>query len=139
MAESVRYLNFDYYVVAASEALEVSEAKIRRVVNRGLAESALMAPASGFGDYEKYPSFAEKAAVLLQRIASNHALPDGNKRTALLCTIAFANLNSRSWLPPSGDKNEGEETAEIVEAAAGGCLPLAALTAWVQLRLHPLD
>lgn len=67
--------------------------------------------------------------------ASNHALPDGNKRTALLCAILFANLNALDWEPPEADEPDGAETAEIVEAAAGGGVPLAALAAWVGDRL----
>jgi prophage maintenance system killer protein len=99
------------------------------VLGRGLAESALGAPAAGFGDHQHYPTIPMKVAVLLQRIASNHALPDGNKRTALLCAIFFSNLNGLAWDPPSGDEPDGIETAEVVEAAAAGVLPFGALTA----------
>lgn len=108
---------------------------VRTIVNVPLAESALGAPAAGFGDHELYPSISMKVAILLQRIASNHALPDGNKRTALLCAILFSNLNGLAWDPPSGDDPDGTETAEVVEAAAAGVLPFGALTAWVGARL----
>ncbi len=47
-----------------------------------LADSALHAPAAGFGDTDFYPHFVDKAAVLLVRLARNHPLPDGNKRAA---------------------------------------------------------
>jgi death-on-curing protein len=110
-------------------------ATVRQVANRPLAESALAAPRAGFGEHVEYPRFAVKTAVLLQRVASNHALPDGNKRTALLCAVLFANINGRAWEPPEADDADGEETAEIVEAAARGGLPLAALAAWVEDRL----
>jgi hypothetical protein len=43
---------------------------VRRVATRPLAESALAAPAAGFGDHELYPDLAVKVAVLLQRVAS---------------------------------------------------------------------
>jgi death-on-curing protein len=110
-------------------------ATVRNVVNVPLAESALGAPTAGFGDHEEYPTFPMKAAILLQRIARNHALPDGNKRTALLCAILFSNLNGLAWDPPLGDDPDGTETAEVVEAAAAGVLPFGALTAWVEDRL----
>lgn len=42
---------------------------------------------------EFYPGFPMKAAVLLVRLTKNHALPDGNKRTALAMTIAFCDVN----------------------------------------------
>lgn len=100
-----------------------------------LAESALAAPTAGFGDHEDYPTFPTKVAILVQRIASNHALPDGNKRAALLCAILFSNLNGLTWDPPAGDDPAGTDTAVVVEAAAAGVLPFGALTAWVEDRL----
>jgi len=95
----------------------------------------LGAPAAGFGDHEEYPTLPMKVAVLLQRIASNHALADGNKRVALLCAILFSNLNGLAWDLPAGDVPDGTETAEVVEAAAAGVLPFGALTAWVEDQL----
>lgn len=35
---------------------------------------------AGFGGVEVYVTVLEKAAVLLERLARNHPLPDGNKR-----------------------------------------------------------
>lgn len=128
-------LTFDDYVRAAAHALSVDTSTARRLADRPLAESALAAPFASFGTFERYRDFDTKAAVLLQRLASNHALPDGNKRTALLCTILFANLNGFAWEPPAADSEDGEETAEVVEAAASGTVPLPALAAWVGYRL----
>ncbi len=129
------YLDFEDFVAAAAVALHMDPSTVRRMADRALAESALAAPGAGFADHEQYPEFAEKTAVLLQRIASNHALPDGNKRAALLCAILFANINGLVWEPPDADDPDGAETAEVVEAAAAGHIPLAALTAWVDRRL----
>jgi hypothetical protein len=39
-----------------------------------LADSALHAPAAGFGDEDFYPDFVDKSAVLLVRLARNHPL-----------------------------------------------------------------
>lgn len=129
------YPTIDDFVRAASVALQLSPSIVRTIINLPLAESALGAPAAGFGDHEEYPTIPMKVAVLLQRIASNHALPDGNKRTALLCAILFSNLNGLAWDPPAGDDPDGTETAEVVEAAAAGVLPFGALTAWVEDRI----
>lgn len=96
----------------------MDSAIVRGITNVPLAESALGAPAAGFGEHEEYPTIPEKLSILLQRVASNHALPDGNKRTALLCAILFSNLNGLAWEPPPGDHPDGAETAEVVEAAA---------------------
>ncbi len=106
------------------------------MTDRTLAGSALAAPAAGFGGYEQYSGFTSKVAVLLQALTSNHPLPDGNKRTALLCAVLFANLNGYRWEPPAGDDPDGEETAEVVEAVAARVLPRGALVAWVDHRLQ---
>jgi len=129
------YPTLDDFTRAATVALQMDPSTVRNIINVPLAESALGAPAAGFGDHEKYPTLPLKVAVLLQRIASNHALADGNKRVALLCAILFSNLNGLAWDLPAGDVPDGNETAEVVEAAAAGVLPFGALTAWVEDRL----
>jgi death on curing protein len=61
----------------------------------GLLDSAAHRPrASAFG-FDAYPTMHEKAAALLEAVARNHALVDGNKRLALAATIAFYGLNGR--------------------------------------------
>lgn len=82
-----------------------------------------------------------KAAVLLVRLTKNHALPDGNKRTALATTIAFCVVNGFDWLPPAGDDPDGEETCQLmlaIAAAPGADLETveAEVAAWISERLH---
>jgi hypothetical protein len=84
---------------------------------------------------DKYPEFARKVAVLLQALASNHPLPDGNKRTSLLWAILFAARNGYGWMEPVADDPDGTETAEVVEAASMRSIPLGTLSAWVADRL----
>ncbi len=61
----------------------------------GLLESAVARPqATAFGA-DAYPDLDGKAAALLQSLARNHALVDGNKRLALAAVIAFYGVNGR--------------------------------------------
>ena len=84
--------------------------------DHGLLESALARPqASAFGA-DAYPTLEEKAAALLDSLARNHALVDGNKRLALAAAIAFLGLNGRR-LTFSND-----EAYEFVIAIATGQL-----------------
>ena len=64
-------------------------ATIAGLPNLSLADSALHAPFAGFGEHEFYPEFVDKAAVLLERLARNHPLPDGNKRAAWVTLRVF--------------------------------------------------
>lgn len=59
----------------------------------GKLEAKLALPMSGYGDFEKYPSIEEKAAVYLYELASGHCFVDGNKRTAYLSTFTFLDWN----------------------------------------------
>jgi death-on-curing protein len=131
----VAYLSLDDFHQAVSEALGVDIVTAKALTNDTLAGSALAAPAAGFGDVEKYLDFATKTAVLVQAVASNHSLPDGNKRTSLLCGILFAAVNGYVWVPPEADEPDGSETAEVIEAASTRSIPIAALAAWIDLRL----
>ncbi len=59
----------------------------------GLVDSAVNRPrSSAFGE-DAYVTFNLKAAALLQSMAKNHALVDGNKRLAWLSTVVFCDLN----------------------------------------------
>lgn len=137
--QEVVYLTFEDFLRAAAVALGSDVSHIRAVASETLAGSALAAPAAGFGDFQRYQRFSTQVAVLLRAVASNHPLPDGNKRTALLCAILFANLNGFRWHPPQEDDPDGDETAEVVEAAATRVIPLGALAAWVEDRLTAVE
>lgn len=80
------------------------------------ADSALHAPAAGFGDDDFYPHVIDKAAVLCCRIAWNHPLPDGNKRAAWASLIMFLDLNGLIWEPDPPSVDEAEEAMLAVAA-----------------------
>lgn len=63
------------------------------VLDAGLLESAVFRPrAMVFGELA-YTDVHQQAAALLQSLIKNHALQDGNKRTALVSTLLFLGLN----------------------------------------------
>jgi death on curing protein len=59
----------------------------------GLIDSAVARPQAAFAGVEAYPSLHLKAAALLESLAGNHALVDGNKRTAFASLLFFYDLN----------------------------------------------
>jgi death-on-curing protein len=104
---SVEYLDLVDYLAIAAEVTGLDITVLSRVAKLNLADSALHAPAAGFGETDLYPGFAEKAAVLITRLAKNHPLPDGNKRCAWVALRLFVELNGYSWKPyPSVDEAE---------------------------------
>jgi death on curing protein len=90
---AVYYPEFGDFCDVAADILGITSEHIARFHNVVLAESALAAPRAGFGDVEVYPTILEKAAILLERLAPNHPLPDGNKRTAFFLTRLFLEAN----------------------------------------------
>lgn len=83
------FLDLDALLHIAARTLEAPP-EIREI---GLLESALARPqATAFGE-DAYPTIHDKAAALLHSLARNHALVDGDKRSALAATIAFYGIN----------------------------------------------
>jgi death-on-curing protein len=120
--------------LTVEEALEIN-AKVmggrHALRNRGLLESAIARPqASAFG-VDAYPDLASKAAALLHSLVLNHAFVDGNKRTAVLATLVFVDLNGYviRW-------NQDEALDFMLRLAAHN-IELDDATAFLRARMHP--
>jgi death-on-curing protein len=103
------YLTDEEILVIAGRV--VDEVLVR---DHGLIASAVARPrASAFGE-DAYPDLETKAAALLQSLARNHPLIDGNKRLSLAATIAFLGVNGRrlTW--------SNDEAYDLVVAVATG-------------------
>ncbi len=61
--------------------------------DRGIIESALMAPAAQYAGFEKYPDLPSKAAALTYSLAKSQACIDGNKRIAFILLNEFLAIN----------------------------------------------
>ena len=130
---SVRYVELLDYLAIAAELTGLDPATLTRITKIELAESALHAPAAGFGDTEFYPDFVDKAAVLLVRLAKNHPLPDGNKRAAWVSLRLFVEINGWTWRTmPTVDEAE-----QAVLAIASGTWSQDDMATWLQRHLAP--
>lgn len=128
-----RYLTLAEYLWLAEQVTGVPAPTLARVSRLELADSALHAPAAGFGDTDLYPDVWDKAAVLACRLAWNHALPDGNKRAAWACLVLFIDLNGGTWEPDPPNVDEAETA---IVAVAAGQLREAALAQWLHQRVR---
>jgi death-on-curing protein len=81
---------------------------------------------AGFGGEEAYPNPLDRAAVLIERLARNHPLPDGNKRVSLALTILFLERNGQRWGEPDHDRDVG-----MVERIAGGDVNRDEIRGWI--------
>lgn len=90
-AQQTEYLSIDDVV----QIVEMfSEAPLREAVrDLGLLISATERPALRYRGQDIYTPLAMKAAALMESLARNNALFDGNKRLAWLATNVFLELN----------------------------------------------
>jgi death-on-curing protein len=63
------------------------------VRDKGLLESAIAMPQVSFSGQMVHADLYEMAAAYLYHIVLSHPFVDGNKRTGLVCAIAFLELN----------------------------------------------
>jgi death on curing protein len=130
---SVRYIELADYLAIATEVTGLDANTLIRVTKVDLAESALHAPATGFGETEFYPDFIDKAAVLVVRLAKNHPLPDGNKRAAWVALRVFIEINDWMWhVTPTVDDAE-----HAVLAIADGTWSQDDASSWLRRHLAP--
>ncbi|MCT7354558.1 Fic family protein [Streptomyces sp. 15-116A] len=73
----------------------------------GLLDSALARPQSSVFGQDAYPDVWQKAAALMESLARNHTLVDGNKRLSWYATWVFLHMNGHP-LDPDFDVDEAE-------------------------------
>lgn len=76
---------------------------VSKVRDLGLLDAAAHRPQSSLMGQDAYPSVHEKAAVLLESVARNHPLIDGNKRLAWMAVFVFYGLNDIDLDAPEDD------------------------------------
>lgn len=129
--DGVRYISVDEWVAIVARALSVDRSAVRRAAKLDLVGSALASPLAGFGSTEVYPTLADKAAVLCHRLVKNHALPDGNKRTAFVVMVTFLKRNGCTWIAPDDD-----DLVDVMVGVASDRVSLDELVDWVRQHIR---
>jgi death-on-curing protein len=116
------YLGLDDLLFIAEQLL----GKPAAVRDAGLLSSAEARPATDVFGQEVYQDIWSKAAALLQSIALNHALVDGNKRLAWAAAQVFLALNGTPVVAVDVDAAEAfvlavvtHELEDVSEIARG--------------------
>ncbi|MFC7218507.1 type II toxin-antitoxin system death-on-curing family toxin [Streptomyces polyrhachis] len=110
---TVIYLTAEDVLAVAAHACGDMQVAVRDI---GLLESAAHRPSAAMFGQEAYADLFDKAAALLQSLAINHPLVDGNKRTAWLSCTVFLRING-VLLHPDIDAAE-----QLVLAVATGTM-----------------
>ncbi|WP_245635864.1 type II toxin-antitoxin system death-on-curing family toxin [Herbiconiux solani] len=106
------YLDRDDVLTASAAAL----GSMPVVRDFGLLDAAVARPRSTVFGVDSYPGLPEKAAALLHSLARNHALLDGNKRTAWAAAWVFLRVNG--WRLDQGFDVDAAEKM-MIEVAVG--------------------
>jgi len=109
--------------VAAAEQLGF------RIRDRGLLFSAIGRPAASMFGEDAYPSIEMKAAVLLESLARDHPLFDGNKRFSWYLVLAFLRINGLRLVMPE------DEAFDLILGVAQGSIDAEASAAAIAARL----
>lgn len=109
--------------LGVEDLLEIAAGILPHVAVRdlGLLASAAGRPRTTAFGHDAYPSLPEKAAALMDSLARNRALVDGNKRLAWAATRVFCLLNGHDLAFPVDDAEA------MVQAAAQGELDVPEL------------
>ena len=130
----MNYLGLGDIILIASRVLRIEPEILLRTSRISVADSAVHAPAASFDGVEFYPGLAHKVAVLGYRLVRNHPFLDGNKRVAFLAMVEMAERNGATWNEPSDDP-DGDDTVEMMLAAAAGTIDEATFVHWVGTRV----
>ncbi|MEV8014871.1 type II toxin-antitoxin system death-on-curing family toxin [Streptomyces sp. NPDC086554] len=109
----MKYLTVQEVLDLAELACGEQEVAVRDL---GLLSSAVHRPQSQMFGIEAYTDLFEKAAALLQSLAVNHPLVDGNKRMAWMSTVVFLDFNGADMV----DVDQDEAYKLVIEVASGG-------------------
>lgn len=92
MESNFRYPTFEQALDLHEDAINLFGGRFP-VNDYTMLHSALERPKVTFAGRDLYPDIFTKAAALIESLVLNHPFDDGNKRTALLVTALFFNLN----------------------------------------------
>jgi death-on-curing protein len=119
-----RYLELD-------DALQAVGRLGFHVRDAGLLASALSRPATTIFGADAYESLELKAAAMLESLARNHPLIDGNKRTAWTLMVLFLWINGYCHEMPT------DTAFDLVLGVARGEIELDAAAAIIRAHLVP--
>jgi death-on-curing protein len=99
--------------------------------DQGLLDSALARPKNVWAYADSPPSLAVLAAAYASGISSNHPFVDGNKRTALLVSFAFLDVNGSEVTATQ------EDAYLTILGLAAGEISESELAAWFERNTAP--
>lgn len=92
----MRYLTRQELIELNKQAVEIVDGKYFGVQSESALDIIIEQPQQVIFGKELYPTIWLKAGFILQKITKKHVFTDGNKRTAILASLYFLNLNGKT-------------------------------------------
>lgn len=132
----VQYVGLEDFLLFSEAILGVPAHDLYRTSDIALAAAALGAPDASIGGYEAHKTLADKAAAMTHRLCVGRPLLFGNTRVAYALMQEFLARNGCVWIEPTGDADNGDETAKILWTVSAGELTQSALATWIAQHLQ---
>ena len=126
--KEITFLSVDDVLLLHTDTIDIDGGS-HGVRDHGLLDAAVAMPRQQFGGQYLHEDIAAMAAAYLFHIAQNHPFIDGNKRAAVMSSLAFLRLND---VDISMASQELEETTRRV---ASGELSKETLTQWLRAQI----
>lgn len=126
--ENITFLSVDDVLFLHADTIAIDGGS-HGVRDHGLLDAAVAMPRQQFGGAFLHEDLAAIAAAYLFHIAQNHPFIDGNKRAAVMSSLAFLRLNDVDLSMAS------QELEEITRRVASGELNKEALTQWMRTQI----
>ena len=126
--ENTTFLSLDDVLLLHADTIAIDGGS-HGVRDHGLLDAAVAMPRQQFGGAFLHEDLAAMAAAYLFHIAQNHPFIDGNKRAAVMSSLAFLRLNDVDISMAS------QELEEITRRVASGELNKEALTQWMRVQI----
>lgn len=121
----IRYVTFEVFV----RQIEKRGFVVRDL---GLVQSAIARPETSLFGEPAYPTIDLKGAALMESLAKNHPLFDGNKRSAWLGLNYFLELNGWEIVAIEDD------SFRYILDVATSTIDLAESAAWIEAHRRPI-
>ncbi len=124
----MRYLTAAEIVAIHDRVIEATGKGLPGVRDENLLKSLAGRPRASFGDSEQFKPIFEKAAALLEAIATYHVFLDCNKRTSIAAASVFLNINGYDLVLPV------EESEAFILAIAQKQRSIPEIATWLEAR-----
>jgi death on curing protein len=122
------FLSVDDVLLLHADTIDIDGGS-HGVRDHGLLDAAVAMPRQQFGGEYLHEDIAAMSAAYLFHIAQNHPFIDGNKRAAVMSSLAFLRLNDVDLLMTP------QELEETTRRVASGELDKEVLTQWMRVQI----